>query len=94
MVEITGKANGGPHGFVSVLSQHSNRAKINKLACVRADDRVIVRSLQLFATHQTLVFPVPRGTKFLARQPQSSYEELLAATPALMQSMPVALSLR
>ncbi len=94
MVEITGKAIGGPHGFVNVLSKHSNKAKVNKLACIRTGNWVIVRSLQLSAIHQTVVFPVPRGTKFLARQRSRSTGTLLAAQPAMGQRMPATESLR
>lgn len=92
IVEITGEAQGSPHGFVPVLARNSTAAAQNLLDCVRKGDTHVVRAMELPALGESVTFPAPRRSQLLARQLKNKANAQLEAEAMPIQRIPIKLN--
>lgn len=92
MVEVVGKEEGSPHGFVLVRTQNPSAATISEIICVREGSTGVVQSLQIPEIGEILYFAMPRSGKVHAGGLYGSRNTLLAEAPMTFKRIPVALS--
>jgi hypothetical protein len=91
-VEIVGKAEGSPHGFILAQMPNSTSATNDRIVCVREGDTLVVRTLELPAIGESLNFPLPHGTRLTARNAKHNGYTQLAEAPMLIERIPVTLN--
>ena len=92
VVEIVGKGNASPHGFIFAQQPERTSAGKNAIVCVREGDTLIVRALQMAAIGQSASFAMPTGAQLTAKVHNGSTKTLLASAPMLIERVPVTLN--
>jgi hypothetical protein len=88
-VEVRDKAKGSLHGMILAGPFGDTSATKNALVCVRKDNLLIVRTLELPTLGHRVSFRNHRGEHLLARNRNRGTNMQLAEVPELTQRIPV-----
>lgn len=91
LVEVSGKAEGSPHGMILVASADDTSATKNSIVCIRDGNNLLVRKIELSALGESISFAMPHGVTLMAERQQHGVY-MLAQGPELIQRLPITLS--
>lgn len=92
LVEVVGKAEGSPRGFVLVQQHDTTAATQSSLICVREGRTGIVKSLEMSWIGESVTFSTPHGGKIMAEKRNGSTNTQLAEAGSFIQRIPVNLN--
>ncbi len=92
LVVVRGTAKGSPYGSIIAGPLGETSAKQNAIICVRNGNALIVRSLEMPAIGESVLFRMPRGAKLAAHNGQRGGYTQLAEGPMLIERIPLTLS--
>ena len=92
LVEVKGRAEGSVHGIVEAGPYGQTSATKNAIVCIRENNALIVRALEMPQIGTAAEFAVPRGTKLTAQKGNDNSYTPLAEAPMPIQRVPVSLN--
>jgi hypothetical protein len=92
VVEVVGKTEGSPHGFILAQMPNPTSAMKNGIVCVREGNSLVVRALEMSAIGESVNFRLPHGARLTARNANHNGYMQLAEAPMLIERIPVTLN--